>query len=233
MGKKGFIKFVIAGLAIVQLVACSSTAPVTDDSKSVEVHSMGNVDKSPQELAAMDKKAREEGNFPVSRYLIGVDDIVKVSVWKNENMSVTVPVRPDGMISIPLAGDVLAGGLTPNQVAASIRQKLKSYIRDPQVTVILTQLRSHDYLSRVRVTGAVRNPISVPFRQGMTVLDVVLAAGGTTEFASPNGTRLYRKHDGKNHVFKIRLGDILNKGKLKTNIDILPGDVVTVPERLF
>lgn len=233
MGKKGFIKFVIAGLAIVQLVACSSTAPVTDGSKSVEVHSMGNVDKSPAELDAMDKKAREEGNFPVSKYLIGVDDIVKVSVWKNENMSVTVPVRPDGMISIPLAGDVLAGGLTPNQVAASIRQKLKSYIRDPQVTVILTQLRSHDYLSRVRVTGAVRNPISVPFRQGMTVLDVVLAAGGTTEFASPNGTRLYRKQDGKNHVFKIRLGDILNKGKLKTNIDIVPGDVVTVPERLF
>lgn len=233
MGKKELIKFVIAGLAIVQLAACTSPAPVTDDSKSIEFHSMGNVDESPKALAEMENEAKEKGNFLVSKYLIGVDDEVKVSVWKNENMSVTVPVRPDGMISIPLAGDVLAGGLTPNQVAASIRAKLKNYIRDPQVTVILTKLRSHDYLTRVRVTGAVRNPISVPFRQGMTVLDLVLAAGGVTEFASPNGTRLYRKVDGKNHVFKIRLGDILNKGKLQTNIDIIPGDVVTVPERLF
>jgi len=232
VSSKGFIKFVLAGLAVMHLVACTSTAPVTEDSKPVEMPSMGNVDESPEAVAAMEKKAKVRGKFS-SRYLIGVDDVVKVSVWRNENMSVEVPVRPDGMISIPLAGDVLAGGLTPNQVAASIRAKLKSYIRDPQVTVIVTKLNSNQYISRVRVTGAVRNPISIPYSQGMTVLDLVLAAGGVTEFASPNSTRVYRKSGGQTHVFNIRLGDILNKGKLKTNLEVDPGDVVTVPERLF
>lgn len=169
----------------------------------------------------------------VKEYHIGVDDVVQVSVWKNENLSVKVPVRPDGKISIPLAGDVMAGGLTPSQVAKSIKHKLSAYIRDPQVTVILTELHSHEYLSRVRVTGAVRTPISVSYRQGMTVLDLVLAAGGVTEFASPNGTRLYRKIKGKVESFRVRLGDILSKGKLSTNLAIEPGDVITVPERLF
>ena len=106
-------------------------------------------------------------------------------------------------------------------------------MRDPQVTVILTQLHSHEYLSRVRVTGAVRTPISVTYRQGMTILDVVLAAGGVTEFAAPNNARLYRKEGNKTRAYRVKLGDILNRGKLKTNIDIKPGDVITIPERLF
>ena len=120
----------------------------------------------------------------VSAYRIGVDDDVKVSVWQNPGLDVTVPVRPDGMISVPLVGDIDAGGRTPEEVAGEIQEKLKTYVRDPQVTVIVTQLRSHEYLSRVRVTGAVRQPVSVPYRQGMTVLDAVLAAGGTNEFAA-------------------------------------------------
>ena len=98
----------------------------------------------------------------VEVYRIGVDDILRVSVWQNPDLNVEVPVRPDGNISVPLAGDVPAGGRTPQEVAESIREKLSSYLRDPNVTVILTELRSHEYLARVRVTGAVRSPVSVP-----------------------------------------------------------------------
>lgn len=166
-------------------------------------------------------------------YHIGVDDTISITVWKNPELSVEVPVRPDGKVSMPLIGDIQAGGLTPEQVASSIEQKLRVYVREPRVAVIVTELVSHEFLSRVRVTGAVVTPTSMPYRQGMTVLDVVLEAGGITEFASANRTQLYRKVDGKTKVYKIRLKDILSKGKLETNIALQPGDVLTVPESIF
>lgn len=169
----------------------------------------------------------------VDAYKIGVDDSVQVRVWRNPELSVTVPVRPDGKISVPLIGDVQAGGLSPEQVAADVKQKLSYYIRDPNVTVIVTNLSSHEFLNRVRVTGAVRQPKSMPYRPGMTVLDAVLEAGGVNDFASPNGTKLYRKTKSKTAVMNVELGDILKKGKLRTNVELMPGDVITVPERLF
>jgi polysaccharide biosynthesis/export protein len=169
----------------------------------------------------------------VTAYRIGVDDEVKVSVWQNPGLDVVVPVRPDGKISVPLVGDVDAGGRTPEEVSAEIQEKLKTYVRDPQVTVILTQLRSHEYLSRVRVTGAVRQPVSVPYRQGMTVLDAVLAAGGTNEFASADSTELYRKEGDTTREYAVRLQRILQNGDLSTNYPVAPGDVITVPERVF
>jgi polysaccharide export outer membrane protein len=166
-------------------------------------------------------------------YRIGLDDRVQVNVWRNPELSVIAPVRPDGKISVPLIGEVEAGGQTPSEVAENIRKRLSAYIREPNVAVILTELRSHEFLSRVRVTGAVRTPRSMPHRQGMTVLDVVLEAGGVNDFASPNRTKLYRKLKDKTEVFAIELGDILNKGRLETNLLLRPGDVITVPERLF
>lgn len=170
----------------------------------------------------------------VDTYHIGVDDMLQVSVWRNPDLSVSVPVRPDGMISVPLIGDVEAGGRTPEEVATTIEEKLSTFIRDPQVAVILTQLRSHEYLSRVRVTGAVRNPVSLPYRQGMTVLDAILAAGGVTEFAAADNTSLYHKNEqGVTKAFRIRLQDILEEGELTTNYPVQPGDVITVPERTF
>ena len=169
----------------------------------------------------------------VTAYRIGVDDEVKVSVWQNPGLDVSVPVRPDGKISVPLVGDVEAGGRTPEEVAAEIQEKLKTFVRDPQVTVILTQLRSHEYLSRVRVTGAVRTPVSVPYRQGMTVLDAVLAAGGPNEFAAADRSELYRKDGRATKSFDIRLGKIMKKGDLETNFPVQPGDIITVPERAF
>lgn len=170
----------------------------------------------------------------VSTYRIGVDDQLQISVWHNPDLSVAVPVRPDGRITVPLIGDVQAGGRAPEEVAATIRDKLKAYVRDPQVAVILTQLRSHEYLSRVRVTGAVRTPVSLPYRQGMTVLDVVLAAGGVTEFASPDRTELYRHAgEGASQSYSVRLARILERGEMATNYPLQPGDVITVPQRAF
>jgi polysaccharide export outer membrane protein len=170
----------------------------------------------------------------VSSYHIGVDDQLQISVWHNPDLSVSVPVRPDGKITVPLIGDVEAGGHTPEEVAAVIKDKLNAFVRDPQVAVILTELRSHEYLSRVRVTGAVRTPVSIAYRQGMTVLDAVLAAGGTTEFAAPDRTELYRKGgDAATKSYAVRLGKILQQGDLVTNYPVQPGDVITVPQRSF
>lgn len=169
----------------------------------------------------------------VQVYRIGVDDIVQISVWHNPDLDAKVPVRPDGMISVPLIGDVMAGGKTPAEVSVEIAEKLKAFVRDPQVAVILTELRSHEYLSRVRVTGAVRQPISVPYRQGMTVLDAVLAAGGTTEFAAADRTELYRKDGNATKAYAVHLDQILQKGNLSTNYPAQPGDVITVPQRAF
>lgn len=171
----------------------------------------------------------------VDIYRIGVDDVLQVSVWQNPDLNVTVPVRPDGNISVPLAGDIAAGGHTPEEVAASIQERLKTYVREPNVTVILTELRSHEYLARIRVTGAVRAPVSVPYRQGMTVLDAVLEAGGPNEFASGNRTQLHRKNgNGEGTTtYPVHLDAILKQGDLTTNYPVQPGDVVTVPERTF
>jgi len=166
-------------------------------------------------------------------YYIGVDDVLQVNVWKNPDLSVTVPVRPDGKISVPLIGDIQAGGKVPMDVAAKVRKKLTKYIREPQVTVILTELHSHEFVSRIRVTGAVQSPASLPYRQGMTVLDAVLQAGGLNEFASANSGKLFRKASDKTDQYSLYLRDILNSGDLETNYELMPGDIISVPERLF
>ncbi|HET7199350.1 MAG TPA: XrtA/PEP-CTERM system exopolysaccharide export protein [Burkholderiales bacterium] len=184
---------------------------------------------SPEPTAIAGQPLAPEGGD----YRIGVDDRVQVTVWRNPELSVNAPVRPDGKISAPLIGDIEVGGHTPSEVAEAIKKQLAVYIREPNVAVIITDLRSHEYLTRVRVTGAVRTQKSIPHRQGMTVLDAVLDAGGINDFASPNRTKLYRKTKDKTEVFDIELGDILNKGRLETNLLLKPGDVITVPERLF
>lgn len=166
-------------------------------------------------------------------YEIGVGDSLHINVWKNNELSLAVPVRPDGMISMPLVGDVRAAGETTEQLSSQISEALSAYIRSPQVTVIVQDSSSSDYQRRIRITGAVNGQLSMPYRAGMTVLDLVLQAGGVTEFASPNKAKLYRKVDGKVKVYPVYLGDILNKGKLETNYELAPSDIVTVPERVF
>lgn len=180
-------------------------------------------------------QAQPTGDDLAAEYRIGVDDLVQVSVWRNPELSVTVPVRPDGRISVPLIGDVQAGGRTPAEVARTVEERLGVYVRDPKVAIILTELRSHEFISRVRVTGAVRTPVSIPYRQGMTVLDAVLQAGGVNEFAAPDRARLYRRGEQGDAVrtIDVRLGAILNKGDVASNIAVAPGDIITVPERAF
>ena len=169
----------------------------------------------------------------VSEYRIGVDDQLEVNVWRNPELTMSMPVRPDGRISLPLIGEVEAGGYTPKEVASDIKKRLSVYVRDPNVTVILTELRNYEYISRVRVTGALQTPSSFAFRQGMTVLDAVLEAGGINEFAAPDRAKLYRSIKGRTYIIDIELGGILNRGELSTNYALRPGDIITVPERIF
>ena len=164
-----------------------------------------------------------------SDYQIGVGDTIHVNVWRHEDLSLTVPVRPDGKISVPLLGDVVVGGKTPETVADDVSKELGEFVREPVVTVIVTDMGSDKYRSRVRVTGAVLRPLSAPYRQGMTVLDAVLEAGGLNEFANAGRAALYRK----GQVMKVDLRGILNRGDMSTNYTLVPGDVVTVPERTF
>jgi polysaccharide export outer membrane protein len=166
-------------------------------------------------------------------YRIGSDDVLAVKVWQNPELDVSVPVRSDGRITVPLIGDVVAGGRTPEEVRDAIATALAEYVREPRVTVLVTELRSNEYLSRVRVTGAVRTPISLPFRPGMTVLDAVLAAGGPTEFAAADRTALHRRDGTGARSYAVPLGALLEQGDLRGNYAVQPGDVITVPQRVF
>ncbi len=169
----------------------------------------------------------------VAEYKIGVGDSLSVQVWKSPELSVNVPVRPDGKISVPLIGDVAVAGFTTQAVSDTLSKGFLNYLRNAQVTVILLNPSSGEYLNRVRVTGAVNRPLSLPHRQGMTVLDLVLEAGGTNIYARGNRAQLFRKVNGKVEVFPINLDDILLKGVVETNYTLAPSDIITVPERTF
>lgn len=166
-------------------------------------------------------------------YEIGVGDGLNISVWRNADLSVAVPVRPDGLISVPLIGDIQAAGRQPEQLASDIKSELSNFIKNPQVTVVVTSATSSQFLNRIRVTGAVQAPTSVPYQKGMTVMDLVLVTGGPTEFANSNETKLYRNTANGPKVYTVRLKDILEKGDIKTNYTLQPGDIVTIPEKLF
>jgi polysaccharide export outer membrane protein len=167
----------------------------------------------------------------VDEYILGATDVVRVSVWRNEDLSISVPIRPDGRISVPLVGDVQASGRTPDALANDIETKLSAYIREPQVSIVVTSMGSHEYSDRVRVTGAVQQPTSVPHRAGMTVLDMVLTSGGVTPFASPNNSVLYRAVEGEVVAIPVKLDEILSRGDISTNYKLRPGDILTIPER--
>ena len=166
-------------------------------------------------------------------YKIGLGDQLQVMVWRNPDLSVNLPVRPDGNISVPLVGDIKAINNTAEALAASITQSLKRYIRSPEVTVIVTDASSAEYMNMVRVTGAVEGPMSIPHKKGMTVMDLVLMAGGVTIFSSPDKAKLYRSKPGGAEIYPVYLNDILKKGELSTNYTLHPNDIITVPERMF
>lgn len=161
-------------------------------------------------------------------YVIGPGDQLQVFVWRNPELSTTVPVRPDGKISTPLVNDVVAVGKSPAQLSTDIEQVLGEYIRSPQVSVIVLQARSA--YSEVRVVGEVLRPQAVPYRSGMTVLDVVLAVGGLNPYAAGNRAKLIRRENGKDTEIRIKLEDLLNDGEMSQNVPVKPGDVLVVPQ---
>lgn len=164
-------------------------------------------------------------------YRIGPGDNLQIYVWQNPDLSVTVPVRQDGKVSTPLVEDMLAAGKTASELARDIEKVLSEYVRSPKVNIFV--LNAVSALSQVKVTGQVKNPEALPFHEGMTVLDAVLAVGGVTEFAAGNRAKVVRTADGKVQEIKIRLDRLLEKGDMTQNIALRPGDVLLIPQSRF
>lgn len=165
-------------------------------------------------------------------YRIGPGDTLEVFVWRNPEISTTVQVRPDGMISTPLVEDMVAVGKTPTQLARDIEEVLATYIRSPAVNIIVSGFQGTP-ADMVRVVGQALNPQAIPFREGMTILDVMITVGGLGEFAAGNRAKLVRKIDGESMEYRIRLSDLLNKGDIRQNVEVRPGDVIIIPEAIF
>jgi polysaccharide biosynthesis/export protein len=163
-------------------------------------------------------------------YMIGPGDTIQVFVWRNPELTTTVPVRPDGKVSTPLVEDMVAVGKTPSQLARDIEKVLAEYVRSPQINVIVTQPASA--FSQVKVIGQVARPQSLAYRDGLTVLDAVLAAGGLGPFAAGNRAKVVRTENGKARDIKVRIGALVN-GDMKQNIPLQPGDVIVIPESRF
>jgi len=165
-------------------------------------------------------------------YLIGPGDNVNVFVWGNTELSSTVPVRPDGKISTPLIEDVQASGKTPTRLARDMEKRLKRYIKNPIVTVIVTDFRGR-YTEQVRVVGEATEPKAIPYNEDMTLLDVMIEVGGLTEFASGNSAKLVRKVDGRQMQYDLKIDDLIRDGDIQANVKLLPGDIVIIPESWF
>jgi polysaccharide biosynthesis/export protein len=163
-------------------------------------------------------------------YIIGPGDTLQVFVWRNPDLSATIPVRPDGKISTPLVEDMVAVGKTPTALARAIEKVLADYVRSPQVNVIVTQPIST--LSQVKVIGQVAKPQALPFREGLTVLDVVLTAGGMSQFAAGNRAKIMRVQHGVQQEIRVKLARLID-GDMSQNIVMKPGDVLVVPATFF
>jgi polysaccharide biosynthesis/export protein len=164
-------------------------------------------------------------------YVIGPGDTLQVYVFRNPELTVTLPVRPDGKISTPLVEDMVAVGKTPSQLARDIEKALSQYVRTPQVNVIVTVPQSA--FSQVKVVGQVQHPQSLPFREGMRVLDVILAAGGLAEFAAGNRAVLDRVVDGKDEKINLKVDRLVNHGDMTQNLPLRPGDTLFIPQSRF
>lgn len=163
-------------------------------------------------------------------YIIGPGDSLQVFVWRNPELTITLPVRPDGKISTPLVEDMVAVGKTPTELARDVEKVLAEYVRSPQVNVIVTQPASA--FSQVKVMGEVAQQQALAYREGMKVLDAILAVGGLAEFAAPNRTKLLRTENGKQVEIRVRLGKLLD-GDFSQNHALKPGDVLLVPASRF
>jgi polysaccharide biosynthesis/export protein len=165
-------------------------------------------------------------------YLIGAGDNVNINVWRNPEVSVSVPVRPDGKITTPLVEDLQAAGKTSTELARDIEKALEKYIQQPMVTVIVTSFVG-PYSQQIRVIGQAARPQALAYRQGMSLMDVLIAVGGITDFAAGNKANIIRTVDGTRRAVPVRLHDLLRKGDISANVAVLPGDVLVIPEGWF
>ena len=169
---------------------------------------------------------------PLHDYLIGPGDNVNIIVWRNPEVSMSVPVRPDGKITTPLVEDLQASGKTSTDLARDIEKALAKFIQQPVVTVIVTGFVG-TYGEQIRVIGQVAKPQALPYRRDMSLMDVLIAVGGVTEFASGNNASIIRKVDGKLQKMPVRLDDLIKEGDISANMSMRPGDVLVIPESFF
>jgi polysaccharide export outer membrane protein len=164
-------------------------------------------------------------------YVIGPLDALHIIVWRNPDLSGVVPVRPDGKISVALVEDLQALGKNPSQLARDIEKAMSRFIREPVVTVLVTQFNG-PYSEQIRVVGEAARPQALPYRQRMTLLDVMIAVGGLTDFADGNNASVLRTSDGGKQ-YSVRLKDLVRRGDVSANIEMKPGDVLIIPQSWF
>ena len=164
-------------------------------------------------------------------YVIGGGDNINIIVWRNPELSMSVPVRPDGKISTPLIDELVAQGKNSVEVARDIEKQLSKYVRDPVVTVIVTSFVG-PYSEQIRVVGEATRPQFLPYKQKMTVLDVMIAVGGLTDFAAGNDATILRSVEG-NKQYSVRLKDLIKRGDISANVEMRPGDILIIPQSFF
>lgn len=176
--------------------------------------------------AAPAKAASEDYN-----YIIGPGDNVNIQVWRNPELSMSVPVRPDGKITGPLIEDLVAMGKNPTALARDMEKELSKFIRDPVVTVIVTGFVG-PYSEQIRVIGEAAKPQTLPYKQKMTLLDVMIVVGGITDFADGNGATILRTSEN-NAQYQVRLKDLIKRGDFSANVEMKPGDILIIPQSWF
>ena len=169
---------------------------------------------------------------PEASYLIGPGDSLNIVVWRNPELSLVVPVRPDGKITTPLVEDLPASGKTASQLARDVEKSLTKYIQSPVVTVIVMNFVG-PYSQQVRVIGEAAKPQALAYRENMTLLDVMIAVGGITDFAAGNRASIVRASGAERQQFPVRLIDLLRRGDLTANVPMRPGDVLVIPQSFF
>ena len=184
------------------------------------------------ELSAVQKDGSATPDPNEYNYLIGPGDTLQIFVWRNPEVSQSVTVRPDGKITTPLVEDLPASGKTATELARDIEKVLETYIRQPIVTVIIEGLVG-PYSEQIRVVGEAAQPQAIPYRDKMTLLDVMIVVGGLTEFAAGNNASIVRTIDGEQRQYRVRIDDLLKDGEIDANVSMLPGDILIIPESLF
>ncbi|MGD2081431.1 MAG: polysaccharide export protein [Chromatiales bacterium] len=167
-----------------------------------------------------------------TRYRVAPGDTVTVFVWRNPEITTSVPVRPDGFITAPLMEEIPAAGKTPSELARDLEEALSVYVRDPLVTVMVNGFVG-DYADQIRVLGEASQPKALLYRDSMTLLDVMIQVGGLTQFAAGNEATIARKEEGELEQFRVRIDDLIKDGDITANVDMKPGDILIIPEAWF